>query len=470
MPRHLLIAALCFLSLPAPAATRVACVGTSITSPAGIETDRCYPARLQALLGTGYLTQNFGSDGATLLRKGDRPYIRQEEFARALAFLPDVVFIELGTSDSNPQNRARLADFEGDYGALIDSFRTLPTKPRIITLLPPPLFTEDSAGISDRVVRDEIIPMIRQVAFAKGCEVVNLYNFFLGMSDCFPDRVHPSLRGAELIASRLHELLTMEEEPLNLIASARLEGTHSSYHGFDCLSFTFRGREAKIAFPKRVARGRPWIWRARFWGHEPQTEIALLERGFHVAYCDVSELFGNDEAVSIWQEFYLMLTGAGLSPKAALEGFSRGGIYVYRWAATYPSSVACVYADAPVLDLKSWPGGKGKSHGNPELWVEFRKDFRLATEADALAFSGNPLDLAPRIAKGGYPMLHICGDADETVPIEENTDLFEKAIRAGGGEITVVRKPGVGHHPHSLANPSLIVDFILRATRRANHE
>jgi hypothetical protein len=67
-------------------------------------------------------------------------------------------------------------------------------------------------------------------------------------------------------------------------------------------------------------------------------------------------------------------------------------------------------------------------------------------------------------------MLHICGDADETVPIEENTDLFEKAIRAGGGEITVIRKAGVGHHPHSLANPGLIVDFILRATRRANHE
>jgi lysophospholipase L1-like esterase len=61
-------------------------------------------------------------------------------------------------------------------------------------------------------------------------------------------------------------------------------------------------------------------------------------------------------------------------------------------------------------------------------------------------------------------MLHVCGTADETVPIEENTDLFEQKIIASGGNITVIRKPGVGHNPHSLPNPQPIVDFILRAT------
>jgi hypothetical protein len=50
------------------------------------------------------------------------------------------------------------------------------------------------------------------------------------------------------------------------------------------------------------------------------------------------------------------------------------------------------------------------------------------------------------------------------VPIEENTDPFEKKVLESGGRITVIRKPGIGHHPHSLPNPQPIVDFILRAT------
>jgi pimeloyl-ACP methyl ester carboxylesterase len=159
-----------------------------------------------------------------------------------------------------------------------------------------------------------------------------------------------------------------------------------------------------------------------------------------------------------------MLTAAGLAKKAVLEGFSRGGVYVYRWAVHSPSRVACVYADAPVLDFKSWPGGKGKGGGNPVEWQRFKEDFGLASEEEALAFKGNPLDMAAEIARGGFPMLHVCGLADVVVPIEENTDPFEKKVLESGGRITVIRKPGIGHHPHSLPNPQPIVDFILRAT------
>jgi len=126
--------------------------------------------------------------------------------------------------------------------------------------------------------------------------------------------------------------------------------------------------------------------------------------------------------------------------------------------------VACVYADAPVLDMRSWPGGRGKGHGNPEEWERFKRDFHLATDAEAMAFDGNPIDLAPRLAGAGFPMLHVCGDADATVPIGENTDRFERIVLAHGGHITVIRKKGVGHEPHGLADPTPIVDFILRAT------
>jgi hypothetical protein len=59
-------------------------------------------------------------------------------------------------------------------------------------------------------------------------------------------------------------------------------------------------------------------------------------------------------------------------------------------------------------------------------------------------------------------MLHVVGDADDVVPVSENTALFEQKIKAAGGSIQVIHKPGIGHHPHSLANPQPIVDFILK--------
>ncbi len=446
---------------------RIACVGDRGTYGRGNSEDgaKTYPSILQDLLGSGYLVGDFVKDGATVLERGSHPYIRQKEFRDAFAFVPDVLLCQLGTYDSNPGIRSRLGEFQQNYAALIDTFRTLAPVSRIILLVPPPLFTTDSTDVSGGILDDYIAPTIHTVGYARKCEVVDLHALFLDGPEFFPDRVHPSARGSRMMAARIREFLTMESDTgFNLLERAHLEGSHSEYHGFDCLSFRFEGKEAKIALPWRTARGRPWIWRARFWGHEPQTEIALLERGFHVVYCDVAELFGNDEAIGIWERFYGLLVGGGLAQKSAMEGFSRGGVYIYRWAAAHPDRVACVYADAPVLDLKSWPGGRGKSAGNPEEWMRFKEDFHLATDAEAMGFRGNPIDLAPQLAGAGFPMLHVCGKADVTVPIDENTDLFEKIILAHGGKITVIRKPGVGHHPHSLRNPEPIVDFILRAT------
>ncbi len=44
--------------------------------------------------------------------------------------------------------------------------------------------------------------------------------------------------------------------------------------------------------------------------------------------------------------------------------------------------------------------------------------------------------------------------------------LLEKRYRALGGDITVIAKPGVGHHPHSLKDPAPIVEFVLRSLSR----
>jgi pimeloyl-ACP methyl ester carboxylesterase len=380
-----------------------------------------------------------------------------------LAWLPDIILIEPGEVDS--------AAGEGTAGAFsadslletVNEFRKMQSRPRVILLLPLPAPPSETNG--DSLLLSGTIPRIRSVAYAAGCEVVDLHSLFLG-SQGDPGGTARTLPSASVtIAARLRDLLMIDTaRQSDVVARAGITGTKSNYYGYECFDFRFNGREARIVRPRRIAKGCPWIWRARFWGHEPQTEIALLERGFHVAYCDVAELFGNDEAIGLWDRFYDMLTAAGLAKKAVLEGFSRGGVYVYRWAVHSPSRVACIYADAPVLDLKSWPGGKGKGGGNPVEWQRFKEDFGLTSEEEALAFKGNPLDMAADIARGGFPMLHVCGLADVVVPIEENTDPFEKKVLESGGRITVIRKPGVGHHPHSLPNPQPIVDFILGAT------
>jgi dienelactone hydrolase len=126
-------------------------------------------------------------------------------------------------------------------------------------------------------------------------------------------------------------------------------------------------------------------------------------------------------------------------------GMSRGGIYVFNWAAVNPTKVACAYADNPVLDLKSWPGGKGKGPGSPDDWEIFKKDYGYATEEKAMSFSGSPIDKVAEIVKGNYPILILCADADEGVPPEENTIPFEQNVKALNG----------------LPNPAPIVNFIL---------
>ena len=216
--------------------------------------------------------------------------------------------------------------------------------------------------------------------------------------------------------------------------------------------------------PRRPPGQRPWIWRTEFFGHEPQADLALLAKGFHAVYIDVQNMYGAPAAMKHMDAFYDQLTRQhGLSKKTVLEGFSRGGLFAFNWAARHPDRVACIYVDAPVCDFKSWPGGKGKGPGSPGDWQNLLKVYGL-TEAEAMAYRHNPIDNLAPLAKAGVPVLAVVGDADEVVPLDENTAIVEKRYKELGGQITVIVKKGVGHHPHSLVDPTPIVDFVLKHT------
>ncbi|MFG0333040.1 MAG: alpha/beta hydrolase family protein [Maioricimonas sp. JB049] len=240
-------------------------------------------------------------------------------------------------------------------------------------------------------------------------------------------------------------------------------GTQSEWHGFDRYDFEVDGRPVLVVAPRQPAPGKPWVWHGEFFGHKPAPDIALLERGFHIVYMRVPDMFGSPKAIAHWNAFYDELTGTyDFAKKAALVGLSRGGLYCYNWAAANPDKVACIYGDAPVCDFKSWPGGKGKGKGSSRDWKLVVEVFGFETEAEALAWPHNPIDSLAPLAKAAVPLLHVYGEADEVVPWDENTGIIAERYRMLGGSITLINKPGVGHHPHGLEDSTPIVEFITR--------
>lgn len=273
-----------------------------------------------------------------------------------------------------------------------------------------------------------------------------------------------SLPDARIEAEKLAAQINAAAAALRTAAGAPpFPGAMSNWNGFDKFDFEVGGKPALVVAPRTPAPGRPWAWHGEFFGHKPAPDLALLSNGFHIAYLRVPDMLGCPAAVAHWDVFYRELTERyGLGRKPALVGLSRGGLYCYNWAIANPDKVSCIYADAPVCDFKSWPGGKGKGKGDPKNWALVLRLWGFKSEAEALAAQVNPIDNLAPLAKAGVPLLHVFGDADDVVPWEENTGIVEKRYRALGGPITLIRKPGVGHHPHGLDDPAPIVEFILR--------
>jgi pimeloyl-ACP methyl ester carboxylesterase len=248
---------------------------------------------------------------------------------------------------------------------------------------------------------------------------------------------------------------------LSALYAADAEPKKSVWNGYERLDFVVDGRNCLVVKPKEAAPGNPWTWRTEFFGHEPQGDIALLGKGYHVVYMDVQNMYGAPKALDHMDKFYSHLTSEfKLSPKAVLEGFSRGGLFALNWAARNPTQVAALYLDAPVCDFKSWPGGKGKGKGSPGDWDRCKKVYGF-TDEQALAYKLNPVDNLKPLADAKIPILSICGDADDVVPLPENSGLVETRYKELGGEMKLIAKPGIGHHPHSLKDPAPIVEFIL---------
>ena len=233
------------------------------------------------------------------------------------------------------------------------------------------------------------------------------------------------------------------------------------WNGFERRSFTFQGRPSCLVCPPQPLPGHPWLWRPTFLDAWPSADLALIKKGFHLAYTEVLDDYASPTGIRHGKAFHDFLVRAGLAAQCTFIAVSRGGLYAFRYAESYPGDIAAIYADAPVCDFSSWPGGKGQS---PRAEQEFAQVLRShgLTEAEVMAPSFQPLNRLEPLAQQGIPLIHVCGDADEVVPFEENTVLLAQNYRALGGTIEIIIRPGGRHHPHGLEDPSPVVAFIER--------
>lgn len=275
----------------------------------------------------------------------------------------------------------------------------------------------------------------------------------------------PGLNKGLLLAEAQARAAEIQKQLRQLIPP--FPGKKSQWEGFDRYDFELHGQPAIVVAPKQALPGTPWAWRGEFFGAFANADAALVGKGFHLVYLGVPNQFGGPNAIAAWNEFYAELTQRfGFAKKTALIGLSRGGLYCYNWAAANPEKVACIYADAAVCDFKSWPGGKlkqlGKGDGSAAEWKNLLTAYHFESDAEAIAYRWNPVDNLKPLADARIPLLHVYGDADTVVPWDENTGVVAERYRKLGGSITLIPKPGVGHHPHGLSDPTPIVDFILQ--------
>lgn len=207
-----LVAIIFCLGLTAAAQTRVACVGNSITFGTGLNDPKTesYPALLQKMLGDKYLVGNFGKPSATLLEKGHKPYVQQEEYSAAIDFGGDIIVIHLGINDTDPRNWPDYRDnFVRDYLHLIDTLKTKNPSARVLIARLTPLSDRHHRFLSGtRDWHEQIQQILPTIARLSGAQLFDFHTPLYARTELFPDAVHPNARGHQIMAQTVYSAIT----------------------------------------------------------------------------------------------------------------------------------------------------------------------------------------------------------------------------------------------------------------------
>ncbi|MFT4542390.1 MAG: lysophospholipase L1-like esterase/pimeloyl-ACP methyl ester carboxylesterase [Planctomycetota bacterium] len=463
-------------------AQTIVCIGDSITQgQSNVEQSVAWPTLLGSRISSDTRVVNLGVGGATLLRDTDQPYLGTKRWLDAPELQADVVIVILGTNDSVLQESRRCWDavehLQRDLDAMLAAIGKRYEGARVLLCSPPPVFPK-KGGLKEARAADlsERAPRLTQLAQAYRTEAEErTFVDYVDLSRVMnagqvTDGVHPNPFGAASIADHLAAILRTPQDPSGIdivtrIGTVTSDSQLSEYHGFPKLDFVLAGSSEaySVVRPHRVAAGRPWIWRARFFGHEPSLDLALLERGFHLVYCDVSNLYGSKQAMERWERAYqLFHVLLEFSEQPILHGLSRGGLPVLNFAIRNPERPAALVLDNAVCDFRSWPGGRNGKRSDAD-WTRLLNAYDLSDE-QALSFEAGPLSQLDALAKAQLPMIVLMGTADVVVPPDENGERVVTRYEELNGPLDVWRKPGLGHHPHGLHPVAPLARTLLRIT------
>ena len=234
------------------------------------------------------------------------------------------------------------------------------------------------------------------------------------------------------------------------------------FAGGTLFKFPLAGTTAWIVEPAEPLAEKKWFWVPEWPTAFPHRNGVreLLELGYYMIHIHVRGMCGNPEAVEIMKKMYDFVQSLGFARKSALIGMSLGGLYSFRYAATYPETVACIYADAPACDL-----GYRVRIGRADA-SEISQAYGCGDDIQAmLDHPLSPVNNYMPIVKANIPLLLLLGLDDNVLPVQQNGGLLAERWKEAGGIIEVISRPSWGHHPHGLDNPlGKIVRFILQYT------
>lgn len=253
-------------------------------------------------------------------------------------------------------------------------------------------------------------------------------------------------------------------------------GEKTDFRGFDRYEVSTDKGTISVVCPKQAAAGKPWMWRSMFWGNpavavEPFTlgDLQLLEAGYYVVKVP-GDVSGHPRGNAKIDAAYELLTqGYGFSKTLSMASMSRETLALFCWASSNPEKVDSIYVDNGVCNLNSWPGGKRVpgnelvGNGDPRSWELLKNAYGFASDAEAMDAKVSPIDLLEPLAKAGVPILMVCGTQDSTVPYAENGAIMKERYQKLGGSIEQIMIDK-GHHPHGLADPTPVVEFIKKCT------
>ena len=228
------------------------------------------------------------------------------------------------------------------------------------------------------------------------------------------------------------------------------------WNGFVAKLEEFHGRELITVFPEN-SNGK-WVLKTEYLNAFPAVEIELLKMGYHLFHIKTRTSFHMEEDTEIRAKLAEYVPEKyGLSNKCVVIGLSCGGMQGIYFASEYPQYVSCLYLDAPVVNLLSYPGAIGKSVNTDMKAYEKVKGMDIIK---LMSYRNHPLDRIPDLVQNRIPIVLVSGDSDTIVPFDENGMLIKEAYESAGLPIkTIIKKDG-DHHPHGLDDCAPIIELI----------